>query len=164
MYDMRYKIKQKIFTLADNFTIKDEFDMDRYIVKGKIFTIGRKLKIEDLGGRELIYIEQKVFRLLSEYNIFSQGNRIAWVKQEFSFFKPKIKINSIYGNYRIIGNFLGLDYQVIKDGNIVATVSKKWLSLADTYMVDINDNEDQAFILSLAIVIDQIIDDVYENN
>jgi len=41
----------------------------------------------------------------------------------------------------------------------VATISKKFFSLADTYGVEVAANEDQAFILALAIVIDQVIDE-----
>ncbi|WP_304943498.1 LURP-one-related family protein [Vallitalea guaymasensis] len=47
----------------------------------------------------------------------------------------------------------------MKNGNIVATVSKEFFSFSDTYGVDVNDNEDYGFIIALVIVIDQIIHD-----
>ena len=35
-------IKEKIFTLADTFTVKDEYGNDKYFVESEIFTLGKK--------------------------------------------------------------------------------------------------------------------------
>ncbi|MDR5658495.1 hypothetical protein RH915_03230 [Serpentinicella sp. ANB-PHB4] len=51
-----------------------------------------------------------------------------------------------------------------KNGKYVASVNKKWLSFADTYMTDIADDEDQPFMLALVIVIDQVLHDRNHNN
>ena len=161
---MQYKIRQKIFSFGDNFTIKDDRDQDRYIVRGKVFAIGDKLKIEDLQGNEQVYIEQKVFRLLPEYNIYSSGKHLATVKKELTFLKPRFNIKSVMGNFQIRGDFLGHDFKILKNNHVVASLSKKWLSFSDTYMVEISDDEDQAFMLALVIVIDQVLHDDNHNN
>jgi len=62
------------------------------------------------------------------------------------------------------GNFLAHDFSILKDSKVVATVDKKWLSFADTYMVEISDDEDQAFMLAMIIVIDQVIHDKNHNS
>jgi uncharacterized protein YxjI len=51
-----------------------------------------------------------------------------------------------------------------KQGQLVATISKAFFALADTYGVDIAANEDQAFILALVIVLDQVLFDNSENH
>ncbi len=156
---MRYQIRQKIFSFGDNFTIKDESGQDNYIVRGKVFSFGDKLKIEDMHGNELVYIEQQLFRFLPEYNIFAGGQHMAMVKKEFTFFKPKFIINSQLGAYEIEGDIFSHDFTILKNGMIVAVVSKQWFSFSDTYGVDISGNEDQAFMLALVIVIDQVLHD-----
>lgn len=161
---MLYKIRQKIFSFGDNFTIKDDRDEDQFIVRGKVFAIGDKLKIEDMLGNELVYIEQKVFRLLPEYNIFSGAKHLAKVKKEFTFLKPRFNISSVTGNYIISGDFFGHNFEIIKDGIEVASVNKKWISFSDSYMAEVEDTEDQAFMLALIIVIDQVIHDNNRNN
>ncbi len=161
---MRYKIRQKIFSFGDNFTIKDERDQDQFNVRGKVFAIGDKLKIEDMEGKELAYIEQKVFRLLPEYNIYLLGKQVATVKKEFTLLKPRFNIDSTMGNYKIEGDFLGHEFQIISNGEIVVSVSKKWFSLSDTYMAEIKDEENQAFMMALVIVIDQVLHDKNHNN
>lgn len=156
---MRYQIRQKIFSFGDNFVIKGENDEPRFIVQGKVFSFGDKLSLEDLMGNELFYIEQKVFSFLPEYHIFQGDREVAMVKKEFTFFKPRFLIESQYGNYEMEGDIFGYDFQIVKDGRTVAYVSKKWFAFSDTYGVDIVDHEDQAFLLSLVIVIDQVIHD-----
>jgi uncharacterized protein YxjI len=161
---MRFLVKQKIFSFGDNFVIKDDQGNDRFIVRGKVFALGDKLRIYDMQGQELFYIEQKLLRLLPEYTIYKSGQAVATVKKEFTLFKPRFNIWSTYGNYTIQGNFWGMDFSILKNGRQVAQVSKRWLSFGDTYGVDIVDDEDYAFILTLVIVIDQVLHDDRHNN
>ncbi|EYE87751.1 hypothetical protein Q428_11700 [Fervidicella metallireducens AeB] len=156
---MRYQIRQRIFSLGDNFTIKGEDDEPKFIVKGKVFSLGDKLSVEDLYGNELFYIEQKLFKFLPEYHIFQNGILVAKVKREFSFFKPKFYIESTYGTFDMVGDIFGYNFEIIKNGETVALVDKKWLSFSDTYGVEIDDRENHGFLLSLVIVIDQVIHD-----
>jgi len=161
---LRFIIKQRIFSFGDSFIINDEMGNPRFQVQGKVFSIGDKLRIYDMQGNEIVYIEQKLFKLLPEYTIYYSGMPAARVKKEFTFFKPRFNIESFIGNYTIEGNFWGMDFNVLKNGRIVAQVSKRWFSLRDTYGVDISDGEDYAFILALVIVIDQVIHDNNHNN
>ena len=156
---MRYQIRQKVFSFGDDFIIRGANDEPRFIVKGKVFSFGDKLSLRDLNENELFYIEQKVFTFLPEYHIFQNGTEAAMVKKEFTFFKPRFIISSRYGNYEMEGNIFGYDFQIRKNGRMVACVSKQWFAFSDTYGVDIEDSEDQAFMLSLVIVIDQVIHD-----
>jgi uncharacterized protein YxjI len=161
---VRYQIRQKVFSFGDNFVIKGENDEPRFIVKGKVFSFGDKLSLQDLNGNELYYIEQKLLKFLPEYHIFQNGRDMAMVKKEFSFFKPRFFIESQYGSYDMEGDIFGHDFQVFKNGRAVAAVSKRWFSFSDTYGVDIKDDEDQAFLLTLVIVIDQVIHDDEHNH
>ncbi|MGB7604332.1 MAG: LURP-one-related family protein [Lutisporaceae bacterium] len=156
---MKYLIRQRIFSFGDNFTIKDEMEQDRYIVRGKVFSFGDKLKIEDLNGNELFFIEQQVFRFLPEYYIYAGGQQVASVKKQLTFFTPKFVIDSTYGSYDIDGDIFGYDFQINKNGIMVASINKKWFSFSDSYGIEIVDGEDHAFLLTLAIVIDQVLHD-----
>ena len=54
------------------------------------------------------------------------------------------------------GNFLDHEYTFERGGHDVARVSKKWLSLADSYAIDVNEGEDDVLILASAVVIDLV--------
>ncbi len=156
---MKYLIEEKIFSIADKFTIMDENRNPIFNVEGKVFTLGNKLRIFDLNGRELSYIEQELFKLLAEYQIFQEGKKVGRVKKELTFFKSKYNIESIYGKFTIEGDVLSHEFIIKKDGIIVADISKKWFAWSDTYAIDIKDNVDHVFILSLVIVLDQVHSD-----
>lgn len=40
---MRYQMKQRLWTLGEKFTIKDETGQDVFFVEGKILSLGDKL-------------------------------------------------------------------------------------------------------------------------
>lgn len=155
---MKFIVRQKIFSFADNFIIKDSVGKPRYQVEGKFFSIGKKLNIYDMEQNHLIYIEQEVFRFLPEYFLHENGEVVARVKKEFTFLIPKVNIESVYGDFTIDGSVFGYNFTVSKDGNVVATISKEFLSFSDSYVVDI-EGENEDFLLALVIVIDQIFHD-----
>ena len=156
---MRYLIRQKVFSIVDKFTIKDELGNDSYFVRGKVLSIGNKLFLEDMQGNELLYIEQKIFRFLTEYNLYANGENVANVKRQFTFLKPKFNITSSQGDYTVEGNVLAHEFTILKDNNLVAQVSKKWFSFSDSYAVEIFDTENIPFLIALTIVVDQVLYD-----
>lgn len=160
---MRYLIRERIFALGDTFDIQDESSNPVYQVEGKIFSIGNKLRIYDLNGKELTYIEQEVFRFLPEYNVYREGNILATIKKELTFFKPKFNIESSYGNFTVEGDVFQYNFNILKNDKPIAWISKKLISFSDTYSVDILDEEDQSFILSIVIVLDQVFHDGNNN-
>ena len=161
---MRYLIREKIFTIADKFTIEDEYENPQYEVVGEVFTFGNKLRLYDMNGRELIYIEQKLFRFLPEYYIYENGNSVARIKKELTFFKPYFTIESSYGNLALEGDIFHHEFNILKDGRIIAQISKRWISFSDTYSVDIVEGEKDPFILSIVITVDQVFYDGQNNN
>ncbi len=160
---MRFVVRQKVFAFGDNFAIKDEIGNDCYMVKGKVFALGNKLRIYDMQGQELVYIEQKLFRFLPEYSIYYKDQLYAVVKKEFTFFRPKFNIHSALGSYAVEGNIWAMDFSILRDQVSIARVSKKWFAWADTYGVEIDEQEDYPFMLALVIVIDQVLYDRNHN-
>ncbi len=104
-------------------------------------------------------------RLHRTYSILSaresdSDRQLAVVQRKFSLLPEKFSIDSVYGEYYIEGlDIRDRSFVITKQGRIVATISKKFFSLADAYGVEVAANEDQSFILALAIIIDQVIDD-----
>lgn len=151
---MRYVIRQKIFSIKDRFSIKDEKENDVYIVSSQISSFGKKLRIFDLQDNELCRIEQRVFRILPEYCINISGGLIAKVKKKLSFLKSDFSIVSNNGEYSVSGDLLSYEFFIRKNNFMIGHVSKKFFSNADTYGIEIHEKEDQLFVIALAIVID----------
>jgi len=156
---LRYIIRQKIFALADSFSIKDAGGNDVFIVKSQLLSFGKKLRIYDLAGNELCYIEQMLFRFMPEYNIYIAGQHVANVKKKFKLFKNDFVITSPGNQYYVEGDIFAHEFDIYKDNRVVASISKRFFSFSDTYGVDIDDGEDQITLLALAIVIDMVCHD-----
>ncbi len=161
---MKYIVKEKIFNIGNKFQIKDDQGVPRFEVVGKVFTIGKKLNIYDMIGTNVAYIEQKIFRFLPEYNIYLNNQLGATIKQKLSFLKQRFSIESDFGDFDVEGDIFAYNFSIYKNGREVARVNKKWISFSDTYMVDIDNDENQAFILSIVIVLDQVLHDYSPQN
>jgi uncharacterized protein YxjI len=57
------------------------------------------------------------------------------------------------------GNILDHEYSIKQGWNKVAEVSKKWISLTDTYVVEIDDGQNDVLILAIAVAIDMMAHD-----
>jgi len=158
---MRYVMRQKLLSLADNFTIKNEQEQDVFLVKGKVFSFGDKLSFQDLAGNELVFIDQRLLNWSPTYELWKGEELLAVVKRElFSFIHHRFTVDVPGPNdLEAEGDFLDHEYTISRGGSVVATVSKRWFSWADTYGIEIADGEDDVLVLATAVVVDMVCHD-----
>jgi len=157
---MRYRLRQKLLALGDDYTIQDAEGNDVYYVDGKALSIGDKLSLQDMDGNELAYISQKLLSLHKTYRIYREGEMFAEIKKQWTLFRDKLTVDVPGPNdYEVQGSFLDREYEFTRGGETVAQVSRSLFSLRDSYGVDIAPGEDDVTILATAIVIDQILGD-----
>ena len=155
---MRYLMRERILSWGDDFTIKDEAGREAFYVDGKVFSVGDKLSFKDRDGKEVALIDQKLLSFGPQYEIVRGGTTIAVVKKQlFTLFRARFTVD-VPGpdDLEAKGNFLEHEYVFERDGRDVARISKKWLSLSDSYAIDINEGEDDVVILAAAVVIDLV--------
>lgn len=155
---MRYVMKQKFWSLGDDFRIQDAEGRDVFYVDGRAFSWGDKLSFQDLEGRELAFIRQRLLAWGPTYEIESQGRLVAVVKKKlFTLLHCRFTVD-VPGpdDLEAEGSFLDHEYNLTRHGQQVAQVSKRWFSWTDTYGVDIAEGEDDVLILATAVVIDMV--------
>jgi uncharacterized protein YxjI len=158
---MRYVMSQKLFSLADSFSIKDETEKDVYFVKGKLFSFGDKLSFQDTEGNELVFIDQRLLNWGPTYELWRGADLLAVVKRElFSFIHHRFTVD-VPGpdDLEAEGDFLDHEYTFTRGDHVVATVSKRWFAWTDTYGIDITEGEDPVLILASAVVVDLVCHD-----
>lgn len=155
---MRYIMRQKVFTLADDFQIKDEQGRDAFRVSGKLFSVARQLSFQDAEGNPLLEIRQKLLSWGPTYEIAEGDRSVAVVKKElFNVFGYKFSIDLAGADpLQATGDFLNHEYAIFRDGEPIATISKQWFALSDTYGVDIADGGQDILLLAITVVIDMI--------
>jgi uncharacterized protein YxjI len=156
---MQYVLKQKLVSLGNNFTIRDIEGRDAFQVRGALATLGDKLSLEDMVGNELLYIEQKVFSWIGMYEIRRDGKVVAEVRRNLRAFLRRRFTVEMSGaeDLEMVGDILAFEYVVTRGGRKVATFTRQWLRLSDTYWIRIEDDEpDEALVLALAVIIEVI--------
>jgi uncharacterized protein YxjI len=153
---MRYVMKQHFVSFGDDFTIKDESGQERFFADGHAFSIGDALTFKDMQGNVLAEVRQKLLSIGKTFDIYRGGTRVATVKKRiFTLFRDAFDVvDETQGDFDAEGNFFDLDYRITRDGRVVATISKKLLSLRDSYTIDVAEGEDDVLILCIATVID----------
>lgn len=153
---MKYYMKPKFFAIKEDFWIKNEYGEDTFFVDKKFLSLG--LQFDMIKNNEILYsVKEKLLTFLSNYEIYNSIEVVAKVNQKLTFMRDKIKVESKYGEFTIQGNLFDYSYRIYKDNIVVAKIEKELFAFTDNYRIDI-DFEDEAFILTLVVIIDNIID------
>ena len=153
---MKLYIKEKVFSWGDKFTVKDEFGNDKYFVQGEVFSWGKKLHVYDSVDREVAFIKQEIWSLLPRFYVFCGDEQIAEIKKEFTFLFPKYSIQGL--GWEIEGKLMAHDYEIIKNGKSIVTISKEWMTWGDSYELNIANPEDEIVALAVVLTIDCVME------
>jgi len=157
---MIYKMQQKFFALGHDFTIQDSYGLNVFEVDGAFLSLGNKLAFRDMAGNELAHITQKLLAWGPTYEITRNGQLEAVVKEAlFTLFRHRFTVDVDGPNDLIAqGDFMDYEYTFTRNDRTVATISKQWFTIMDSYGVQVADGEDDVLILASSIVIDLVRD------
>jgi uncharacterized protein YxjI len=157
----RFKMKQRLFAIGDDFYIKNERDEKVIKVDGKLLRLKHKLAFEDMNGREIYEIAAKMIDIRETMTIKRpNGDKAAVVHNALiSPIKDKWKIDVPGGQDLVAkGNILQHEYEIKPKGARmpVAIISKKWFRIRDTYGVELESAFDAPLILAITVAIDMM--------
>ncbi|MGI0080624.1 MAG: LURP-one-related/scramblase family protein, partial [Nitrososphaerales archaeon] len=112
-------------------------------IDGKILSLRHEFKLYDANGQELGSIKKKIAKLIGqEYWLELNGQELM----------------------RIYGNFTAHEYLMSINGQPVAQVHKKWVSIRDQFGVSITGNVDPRLVLGSVIVVEHLEVTQRDNN
>ena len=158
----RYKIRQKLISIGDDFWIEDQNGRKVFKVDGKALRIRKTLVFEDLNGKKLAQIKERLLAIKDTMVIEdASGKDIATVKKALiAPLRDKWNVNVRGGDDLVVqGNILDLEYAIKQGRRKVAEVSKKWFTITDTYGVEIAPAQNEILILAVAVAIDMMAHD-----
>lgn len=154
---MRYVMQEKLVSFGDDFVIRDENGREAFHVDGKVLTVRDALVLEDAAGNPLARIHRKLLSIGKTYEISREGGPDVSIRKSlFSPLRCKFHVDAGGDELEARGNLLDHEYSFTRNGREVASISKKWFSLRDTYGIDIGEGEDHALILACAVAIDRM--------
>ncbi|WP_406687843.1 LURP-one-related/scramblase family protein [Rossellomorea vietnamensis] len=154
-------IKQKVFSLSEKFTVKDQDEKDVYYVEGSFMKVPKTFTIMNQDRDEVALITKKVLSFLPTFFVEVNGEEVVTIKKELSFLKAKYSIDA--EGIEVEGNWMDMDFQVLHQGRVVGEVGKKWFGWGDSYRVQVLEEEMETIILALVIAIDCVKADQANN-
>src|SRR5215216_4338395 len=158
----RYKIRQKLMSIGDDFWIENGEGEKVYKVDGKALRLRKTLIFEDMKGNKLAKIQERLMAIKDTMAVEdADGNQLAVIKKGLiAPLGDHWTVNVRGGpDLDVQGNLLDHEYSINEKRVKIAEVSKKWLSITDTYGVEIGDGQNDILILALAIAIDMMSHD-----
>ena len=130
-----YRMREKMIAIGDDFWIENGAGQKAFKVNGKAMRIRDTLIFEDTDGHELLKIQERKLSVRDKMAI-ERG-----------------------GEYDVKGNIVDHEYTFERDGREVASVSKRWFRVRDTYGVEVAPGEDDILVLAATVAIDQMTHD-----
>ena len=155
----RYKMRQKLVAIGDDFWIENGAGQKTFKVDGKALRIRNTLKFEDAHGHELAKIQEKMLRVKDSMEIEGpNGERLAMVKKALiSPVRDRFTVKVGDGpDLEVKGNILDHEYKIGEGRDKVAEISKKWFRVRDSYGVEIEPGQNDIIILAVTVCIDQM--------
>ncbi len=163
---MKYQVREKIFRLGEDNDILNEAGQPVLQVDGKVLSLHGLMLVNDLAGTEVGRVSRKLVSLLATNDITLSGGVSAELHQRFSGpFHPTWTIAVAGGaDMEMTGNFAGHDFIITENGQTVATISKAWISLANSYGVDIVAGQNDLLILCSVLALEAEQDRSHDRN
>jgi uncharacterized protein YxjI len=158
----RYKIRQKMFSIGDDFWIEDQEGRKVFKVDGKALRLRKTLIFEDMNGDKLCQIQERLLPIKETMEIEGpDGEQMAVVKKALiTPLRDKWDVKVKNGpDLDVQGDILDHEYSIKQGWNKIAEVSKKWFRLTDTYGVEIDSGQNDILILAVAVAIDMMAHD-----
>ena len=149
----------KVFSLHHKIDVTDEKGILKYHAETKFPSLHDRTYISDAHGHLISYVYRKFFTLHERHFIeMESGLSFEMATEWFHIIKDIMNIEGLAWQLR--GNILGLNFQLYdQNGEIVALISQKMLSLHDKYCIDIYQPDYEEVVVTILITLQHMMND-----
>lgn len=149
----------KVFTLHKLIDITDGAENMLYHSTTKFPSLHDKTDITDAQGNQIAHVEKKIFTLHERHYVtmadgfsFEISNEIMHIIKD---------VTNIVGlGWQLKGNILGLNFELYdENGEIIAVIAQKMLSIHDKYCIDIYKPEHEKIVVAILVTLQHMIKD-----
>jgi len=154
-----YIIEQKIAAMRETFGVKDRNNTLLAYVKKKLVSWGPQFDFETVGGARFGEMRGKVLTVRPTFEIYDDQGLVAVVKKKvLKLLRSEWWLENATGREiaRIKGNITAHEFSIQSPSGVpVAVIHKKWVSVRDSYGIEIQNQEiDPYVIIAYAIAMD----------
>ncbi|GAA4004283.1 LURP-one-related/scramblase family protein [Streptomyces marokkonensis] len=153
---MRFLVYDRLLGFGDDYWIEDDNGDKAFLVDGKAMRLRDTWELKDARGNVVIGIHQKMFALRDTMVLERGGEPLARIRRK--------RLSLLRNHYRVAladgteldvsGKVFDREFAIEYDGELLAVVSRRWLTVRDTYGVDVvRDDADPALLIALAVCV-----------
>jgi uncharacterized protein YxjI len=154
----RYRMREKLFAIGEDFWIETEGGQPTFKVDGKALRVRDTLILKDATGADLFKAQAKKLHIHDTMKIEHDGDTVATIKKALiTPLRDRFSIELADGTeLKAKGNIVDHEYKIECDGDTVAEVSKRWFRIRETYGIEVAPGQDDALILAVSACIDEM--------
>lgn len=157
---VRFKMKEKMFSIGDDYWIEDHDGHKAYKVDGKAMRVRDTWHLRDEQGREVASIHEKMMSV-RDTMVIEFGGKTATLKKALIGIRERYVVEVEGGDeFKVHGNIVDHEYEVEHDDRTIADVSKKWFRLRDTYGVEVREPQYTVLVLAITVAVDAMSHDL----
>jgi len=158
--DNRLKVRERLFAFGDDFWIENGRGQRAYLVDGKALRVRDTLLFKDMQGQERYKLQEKMVRVRDTMTLYNaDGSEAATIR--------KALITPLRDRYTVDrpgqpgletqGNILHHEYTIEMNRQAVATISKRWFRIRDTYGIEVAPGTiDPLLAVAMTVAIDMM--------
>jgi len=154
----RYQMREKLFAIGDDFWVETEGGERVFKVDGKALRVRSTFILESPSGEELFKIQEKKLHIRDTMEIERGGDTVATIKKALiTPLRDRFAIElEAGGELTAKGNIVDHEYEIERDGDKIAEISKRWFRVRETYGIEVAPGEDDALIVAAVVCIDEM--------
>jgi uncharacterized protein YxjI len=153
---MRFLVYDRLLGFGDDYWIEDEHGSKVFLVDGKALRLRDTWELKDTQGRVLVDIHQKMLALRDTMVLQRGGEPLATIRRKrLSLLRNHYRVSLADGSeLDVSGKILDREFAVEYDGELLAVISRRWLTVRDTYGVDVvREDADPALLIAVAVCV-----------
>ena len=155
---VRYRMREKLFAIGEDYWIETEEGERAFKVDGKALRVRDTFVLKDTAGEDLFKAQAKKLHIRDTMEVERDGDTVATIKKALiTPLRDRFSIElADGGELSAKGNIVDHEYKIERDGDTIAEVSRRWFRIRDTYGIEIAPGEDDALIVAMTACIDEM--------
>ncbi len=154
-----YQVRARMLAIGTDYWIEDAARRRTFVIDGPAMQARRMLVMRDSMGVERFRVPMRPTGLPDSFAIEHAGDVVARVVRSMtSPLREQFGVDlAAGGSWSVAGSIGDHEYEIDGPVGRVATVSRRWFHVADSYGVAIAPGEDDALVLAVGIVVDELV-------
>ncbi|MGD0861387.1 MAG: LURP-one-related family protein [Candidatus Limnocylindrales bacterium] len=153
-----YVLNQQLFSLGGDLWIEDEAGNHVFAVDGKALSLRRTLLLLDPTDNTLYEIGQSLAHVHRTFEIKRADAVVATIQEAlFNLLGDHFTITLADGTVlTVTGDFINREFHVMRNGSQLIFASRKFLSIRDSYGVQVVANFEVPLALAIVVALEQM--------